>query len=130
MWRFRGFLWALTFLVLSASARADDFLLSGRVVDGQGTPVAGASVRLVHGQTTHEAVTDSQGLFLLKLSSPGGYDLSVTAAKFQPLTQSVELPAGASSLDLQLVPPITRSDSVTVTADVNSLDVVSPDPAE
>jgi Carboxypeptidase regulatory-like domain len=130
MWRLHGFLWALTILLFSASALAADFPVSGRVVDGQGRPVAGASVLLVQGQKAHQAVTDTQGLFQLKLNSPGTYDLLVTASMFQPLSKPVELGAGASSLDLQLIPLITRSDSVTVTADINSLDVVSPDPAE
>jgi hypothetical protein len=130
MWRFRGFLWALTVLLLSASALAADFVISGRVVDGQARPVAGASVLLVQGQKAHQAVTGDQGLFQLKLNSAGTYDLSVTAPMFQPLSKPVELAAGASSLDLQLIPLITRSDSVTVTADINALDVLSPDPAE
>jgi hypothetical protein len=130
MWRLHGFLWALTILLFSSSALAADFPVLGRVVDGQGRPVPGASVLLVQGQKAHQAVTDTQGLFQLKLNSPGTYDLSVTASMFQPLSKPVELGAGASSLDLQLIPLITRSDSVTVTADVNSLDVLSPDPAE
>ncbi|MDX6462243.1 MAG: hypothetical protein QOE55_5940 [Acidobacteriaceae bacterium] len=130
MRRFRGFLWALTVLLLSASALAADFAVSGRVVDGQGRPVAGASVRLVQSQKAHQAVTGAQGLFQLKLNSAGTYDLSVTASIFQPLSKPVELGAGANSLDLQLIPLITRSDSVTVTADINALDVLSPDPAE
>jgi hypothetical protein len=130
MWRFRGFLWALTVLLFSASALAADFPVSGRVVDGQGRPVAGASVLLVQDQKAHQAVTDTQGLFQLKLNSAGTYDLSVTAPMFQPLSKPIELGAGASSLDLQLTPLITRRDSVTVTADINSLDVLSPDPAE
>jgi Carboxypeptidase regulatory-like domain len=130
MWRFRGFLWALTVLLLSASALAADFAVSGRIVDGQGRPVAGASVVLAQGQKAHQAVTGTEGLFQLKLNSAGTYDLSVTAPMFQPLSKPVELSAGASSLNLQLIPLITRSDSVTVTADINALDVLSPDPAE
>jgi hypothetical protein len=130
MRRLRGFLWALTILLFSGSALADDFPVSGRVVDGQGRPVAGASVVLVQDQIAHQAVTDTQGLFQFKLNSAGNYDLSVRAARFQPLSKSVALLAAASSLDLQLIPLITRSDSITVTADINSLDVLSPDPAE
>ena len=130
MLRFRGFMWALTVLLFSASALAADFPISGRVVDGQGRPVPGASVLLAQGQKAHQAVTDTQGRFQLKLNSAGTYDLSVTAPMFQPLSKPVELDARASSLDLQLIPLITRRDSVTVTADINSLDVLSPDPAE
>ncbi len=130
MWCFRRFLWALSALLLPASALAADFAVSGRVVDAQGRPVAGAAVLLVEGQKAQQGVTDTQGLFQLKLDSAGIYHLLVTAPMFQPLSNTVELGAGASSLDLQLTPLITRSDSVTVTADINSLDVLSPDPAE
>ena len=130
MWRFRGFVWALTVLLLSASALAEDFLVYGRVVDEQGRPVAGATVLLVQGQKAQQVLTGSDGLCQLKLNSAGRYDLSVTAPMFQPLAKPVELSAGASNLDLQLTPLITRTDSVTVTADINSLDVLSPDPAE
>ncbi len=130
MGRFRGFLWALTFLLLSASAFADRFPVSGRVVDEQGRPIPGASLLLGQGKKLHQAVTNAQGQFQLKLNSAGGYDLSVRATGFQPVSRFVELGAGGSSFDLQLVPLITRSDSVTVTADINALDVLSPDPAE
>ena len=130
MWRFRGFLWALTVLLLPVSALAADFAVTGRVVDGQGRPAAGATVLLVRGQQVQQAVTGSDGQFQLKLNSAGTYDLSVTAPMFQPLAKPVELSAGKSVLDLQLTPLVTRTDSVTVTADINSLDVLSPDPAE
>ena len=85
---------------------------------------------LVRGQQAQQAVTGSDGQFQLKLNSAGTYDLSVTAPMFQPLAKPVELSAGKSGLDLQLTPLVTRTDSVTVTADINSLDVLSPDPAE
>jgi len=126
----RGFLWALTFLLFSGPALADEFSVSGRVVDAQGKPVSGATVQLLRGNRERQAVTDAQGQFHIKLNSAGSYDLSVTAPTFQPLSKSVGVPAGGSSFNLQLVPVITRSDSVTVTADINSLDVLSPDPAE
>jgi Carboxypeptidase regulatory-like domain len=100
------------------------------VVDAQGRPVSGASVLFVQGKKAHQAVTNAQGQFQLKLNSAGSYDLSVRAATFQPFSKPVKLSAGGSRFDLQLVPLITRSDSVTVTADINSLDVLSPDPAE
>src|ERR1700748_3147475 len=71
MWRFLGFLWALPLLLLSGSALAADFPISGRVVDGHGRPVAGATVLLVQGQTEHQAVTDTQGLFQFNVNSAG-----------------------------------------------------------
>jgi hypothetical protein len=122
--------WALTFLLSCGLALAADFPVSGRLVDGEGKPVSGATVHLAQGKRDHKTRTDAQGHFQMNLKAAGGYDLTVEAAKFQPFSQALTVLPGESSLDLQLVPLITRSDSVTVTADVNAFDVLSPDPAE
>ena len=122
--------WALTFLLFCVTALAEDFRVSGRVIDTQGNPVSGATVHLAREQRDHQALTDTQGQFQIDLNAVGSYDLTVNAETFQPLSKSVELLSGDSNLDLQLIPLITRSDSVTVTADVNAFDVLSPDPAE
>jgi hypothetical protein len=124
------FFWALTFLVFCVSALAADFPVSGRIHDAQGKPLPGAIVHLSQGKMDRQTLTDGQGQFKIRLNAAGSYELTVNAVTFQPLSQSLELVPGGSSLDLQLVPLITRSDSVTVTADVNTLDVLSPDPAE
>ena len=119
-------------VLLSLAAFADDFPVSGRVVDLQGSPIPGATVVFhpARQKLARQALTNGQGRFEIKLSSSGSYGLTVSAAAFQQLSQSLILLPGASSLDLQLVPLITRSDSVIVTADVNTIDVSSPDPAE
>jgi hypothetical protein len=122
--------WALTFLLVCLSVRAEDFPVSGRVVDGQGKPVPGATVHLTRGKRERQTLTDTRGQFEINLNAAGSYALTVTASAFQPLSQSFQLLPRESSLDLQLTPLITRSDSVTVTADVNAFDVLSPDPAE
>ena len=119
-------------VLLSLAAFADGFPVSGRVVDLQGSPIPGATVVFhpARQKLARQALTNGQGRFEIKLSSSGSYGLTVSAAAFQQLSQSLILLPGASSLDLQLVPLITRSDSVIVTADVNTIDVSSPDPAE
>ena len=100
------------------------------MVDAQGKAVAGAAVHIAQGKNDRQTLTDTQGFFAIKLDAAGSYDLTVVAPTFQPLSKSLNLVAQESSLDLQLIPLITRSDTVTVTADVNAFDVLSPDPAE
>src|ERR1700692_4614986 len=123
-------LWALTCLLVCLSVQGEDFPVSGRVVDGQGKPVPRATVHLTRGKRERQTLTDTHGQFEINLNAAGSYALTVTASAFQPLSQSFQLLPRESSLDLQLTPLITRSDSVTVTADVNTFDVLSPDPAE
>jgi hypothetical protein len=123
-------LWLLTLLFTLPHAFAEGLSLSGRVADAQGKPVAGAAVHLVRGKHDRQTLTNTQGQFAIKLDAAGSYDLTVIAPTFQPLSKSLNLVAQESSLDLQLIPLITRNDSVTVTADVNAFDVLSPDPAE
>ena len=120
----------LTILLIALAAFADDLSFSGRVVDSHGKPIAGATVQLVQGKRSRQSLTDAQGRFELKLNAAGTYELTVTAATFQPLAKSLQVVASGSSADLQLTPLLTRTDSVIVTADVNVLDVLSPDPAE
>jgi hypothetical protein len=127
--RFR-WLWLLTLLFILPHAFAEGLSVSGRVADAQRKAVAGAAVHIAQGKNDHQTLTDTQGLFAIKLDAAGNYDLTVVAPTFQPLSKSLNLVAQESSLDLQLIPLITRSDTVTVTADVNAFDVLSPDPAE
>jgi Carboxypeptidase regulatory-like domain len=123
-------LWLLTLLFVLPHASAEGLSVSGRVVDAQGKAVAGAAVHIAQGKNDRQTLTDTQGFFAIKLDAAGSYDLTVVAPTFQPLSKSLNLVAQESSLDLQLIPLITRSDTVTVTADVNAIDVLSPDPAE
>lgn len=76
------------------------------------------------------ARTNREGRFELHIANAGKYELRVTATGFQPLTRMVNLRQGDASYEIQLTPLITRNESVTVTADVNEVDVLSPDPAE
>ncbi len=123
-------LWALKLVLVCLSATAEDFPVSGRVVEVQGNPISGATVHLVQGKTDLQTLTGAQGQFQINLNVGGSYDLYVNAVAFQPLSKSLILLTGGTSLELQLIPLITRTDSVTVTADVNATDVLSPDPAE
>ena len=51
MRHFRSLLWTQTFLLCFGSALAEESPASGRVVDAQGKPVSGTTVRLVQENT-------------------------------------------------------------------------------
>ena len=51
MRHFRSLLWTQTFLLCFGSALAEESPASGRVVDAQGKPVSGTTVRLVQEKT-------------------------------------------------------------------------------
>ena len=118
--------------LLSLPACADEFFVSGRVVDEQGKPVAGATVQLFRAQHGNKCQTNTggDGQFRISVNPAGDYTLRVDAANLQPLSKAVELMSGGTALEVQLTPLITRKDTVVVTADVNDIDVLSPDPAE
>jgi hypothetical protein len=118
--------------ILPVGAFAQGGLLSGRVIDTRGKPVAGASLRVVEKQQgkTHDAVSDAEGYFAIAVDAQGTGVLEVHAAKFQPLSKAIQLAAGESQFEIELLPAVAYNESVAVTADVNDLDVLSPDPAE
>ena len=68
-----------------------------------------------------------QGMFALGHLLPGQYQLSVSAANYQPLEKSVVVAAGGGDSEIRLEPVISQT--VVVTADLTGDDVMSPDPA-
>jgi hypothetical protein len=119
-------------LLFSVAAPAEDFSVSGRVADSQDNPVFAATVQFIpEGRgRMQQTITGRDGHFEIRLDMQGQYDLRVAAIGFQPLSEAIKLAPGAGRLAIQLNPLLTRNDSVIVTADVNALDVMSPDPAE
>ena len=122
----------LAFLGFSLAAWADSLSVHGRVVDAHGAPVAGAEIQLVEGHAgaPHQATTDSDGAFQFSVSRAGVYLLKVGAPTFQPLAETIHVLPHGAEYELQLTPQLTRNESVTVTADINDVDIISPDPAE
>lgn len=119
-------------LVSLGYAWGADTSLTGRLVDMQDKPVSGAKLHLVSraGKTTTQATSDSSGGFVFPSVSPGDYTLSAAAPGFSEINKPVHI-AGreATSVDLRLNSLATRTDTVTVAADVQDIDVQSPDPA-
>ena len=118
-------------LLLASSMAAADLSVSGRVLDSQGYPVAGAVVQLTRPPMpfTQRTKTQVDGRFEFHLTLGGEHVIKVTAEGFEPVTK--HLFVGASmTFDLRLEKISVAKESVTVTADVNESDVLSPDPGE
>ena len=112
---------------------ADNVSVGGRITDPQGTPVAGATVRLSQDgdQPVRWTPTDPEGQFVFHSLTPGVYKLAATAPGFVGVNRSVTVDAtSAVTLDLQFAKLASRSEAVTVTADVTNLDLQNPDPAQ
>jgi hypothetical protein len=118
------------FLPIVALARG--IAVSGTVSDPAGRPVANASLELMDGNGTARAraVTDSAGHFDLTQDSPGEYKLVVKAAGFEIASKKLEFNAVDGRFEVDFILAIHASESITVTSNVNQVDLFSPDPAE
>jgi hypothetical protein len=78
-----------------------------------------------------ETFTDSQGLFFFANLKPGEHHLTAKFSGFAPVSTTVVLTneqGHAENIRFVTISPL--NDSVTVTADVNEMNVREPDPAE
>lgn len=99
-----GALLALALLVPAARLHAQGLgTIRGIVVDANGKPVAGATVRSTGGAAT--ATTDAGGLFTLKVK-PGVHEVTATRKGYATDTaKGVDVKAGATKdLSLLLLP--------------------------
>jgi hypothetical protein len=90
--------------------------LSGQVVDGDGSPIPGATLETGHAS----AIADQQGAFLLSLN-PGDYKLQVSAQGYAPITVPLSI---KSDTDIKI--QVGASSTATVVAHA---DEVSADPS-
>lgn len=123
----------LFFLPFSLSAQA--IILKGRVTDPQGNALAGASIEMVgrgaDGREVRIASTSgSEGRFEIEIKSSGNFSVTVSVDGFRPVTRSINLRAGTEpAIEIRMSELAGVVDSVSVTADVNEVDVLTPDPA-
>jgi Carboxypeptidase regulatory-like domain len=130
---YRSLVLTLLVLPLAPSVWAADGSLTGKLTDPQGKSVAGAKLRLESGRDSNpvESVTDPGGQFVFSSLAEGTYQLSAMAAEFAEVKKTFHLGTGeALTVDLQFSRLGSRTDTVTVTADVKDIDIQSPDPAE
>ncbi len=122
-------------LVCTAAApiQAADGAVTGRLTDPQGQPVAGASLRLTSDRPSDpvERVSDAQGRFSFPALAAGTYQLTAAAAGLAGTKKAFHLSDRETlTVDVQFSQVKSRADTVTVSADVQDIDVQSPDPAE
>ena len=78
--------------------------VSGRVVDHEGRPIAGASVRLGKDQWAPAEKTDADGRFRCKSAAATENDLTVQANGYAPEVRSVRASDGLAPLEFRLNP--------------------------
>jgi hypothetical protein len=125
----------ITVLVLCSAplARAADGSVAGELNDPQGKPVAGAKLRVTSGSGLNpmESVSDPSGRFVFSSLAEGDYQISAQTAEFDEVKKTLHVgDSEALTVDLQFSRLASRTDAVTVTADVKDIDIQSPDPAE
>jgi hypothetical protein len=112
-----GCLLTLTPVAAAAPAQAVHSEISGKLVDPQGVPVFGATVR-AKGETNsavREARTDEQGKFALSGLPPGHYLITAEAAAFVKLSLKIALGNGERrelQLAFQQLAEVTQSITV------------------
>jgi len=124
---------ALLFLLLMTGAiLAQEILLRGRVVDPEGKALPDASFQIVgQHQVLAHAVSGPDGQFVAKLRSPGEFIIKAEAPGFRPVVRSITVRSiGNSGIEIRMDQLSPRTENVTVTADLNETNVLSPDPGE
>jgi hypothetical protein len=109
-----------------------DGRISGRLTDTQDRPVAGAKLRLTpaRGGAANQIASDDGGGFVFPSVPPGDYQITAAAPGFIDTKKAVQVGNEETlTVDLRFASLASRTDTVTVTADVKDIDVQSPDPA-
>src|ERR1700685_856010 len=122
---------------LSLPLSAQEIALRGQVTDPQGEGLAKASVQLIRhdsagkGEALRQTISGPDGRFEIRAASAGEFDVRVDAEGFRQVIVTQNLhPSGNPQITIQMGQISSRVETVTVTADVNGTDVLSPDPAE
>src|ERR1041385_7494383 len=119
----------VAFLSLCAAAQdLDNVTITGKVTDQNGAVIPGATVKATRDETKFErtVVTDGDGVYKIIQLAPGKYTLTASANTFQATVETgLEFIAGRNAqIDLVLLPPEMKLDTVTVTAeDASPVDV-------
>jgi hypothetical protein len=120
------------FLTPLLVAQNQNVIQVGSVIDSQGKTLAGADVVVSsNGKIVSRTRSGTDGLFRIALDAGGSYTVTVEVSGFQPVTIHVAVrSANSRPIEIRLAKLPTRIENVTVTADVNETDVLSPDPGE
>lgn len=122
----------LLFLLTPQGVHAQAILINGRAIDPQGKALPGVSIQIVsQDQIVADAISAADGKFVAKLKLSGQLTLKAEAPGFRPVVQPITVrPGGNSAIEIKMGQLSSRIENVTVTADLNETDVLSPDPGE
>jgi uncharacterized protein involved in tellurium resistance len=122
------------FLLLAPCAllAQEEIVLKGNVSDPHGNALPNALVQLIaHNQLVSQSKSGADGQFLLKISSSGEFTIKVESPGFRTESRAVTVHvSGNPEIAISMSQVASRNENVTVTADINESDVLSPDPAE
>ncbi|HYW73706.1 MAG TPA: TonB-dependent receptor, partial [Pyrinomonadaceae bacterium] len=107
--------------------------MSGSLLDPSGNVVPAATIRLLRlaDSSAKEILTNSQGQFFFTDLNPGEYRLSAEFPGFTVVTRTIALADDQARTETVHFSAVSsRTESVTITADVTDLSISSPDPAE
>lgn len=79
-------------------------VVSGRVTNPKGAPIAGAEIQLSSGQKSGTTVSDAEGRYIVKGVEPGAGELSVSHPDYAKERKTVQLSAEGKRLDIVLHP--------------------------
>jgi hypothetical protein len=118
-------------LMPCALAAQQQIVLTGHVIDPLGNSLPKASVQVLdRTRVLGRATSGTDGSFHMNLSAPGAFVVKVEVPGFRPVEQPVDIaPSRNSDITVKMSRLLVRAESVLVTADVNDMDVMSPDPA-
>jgi hypothetical protein len=117
---------------VSVPLLAQEIVLHGRVIDPEGNALPDASIQLIErNQVLAQTTSGPNGQFLVRARSSGEFVIQAAAPGFRPIIRPITVrPTGNAAIDITMSQLSSRVENITVTADVNESDVLSPDPAE
>lgn len=90
-------------ILLAYSSFAQSFTLTGRVLDGSGAPITGASISITRsGAKPVLTESSTEGRYTISNLSPGPYRINILKAGFAELQQNVEVKTSLDALDFTL----------------------------
>ncbi|MGB7603410.1 MAG: carboxypeptidase-like regulatory domain-containing protein [Candidatus Sulfotelmatobacter sp.] len=127
-----GISFLLLLLLTPHVLQAQEIVISGRAIDPQGEALPGVSIQIItQDQIVAEAISGADGQFVARLKSSGQFTLKAEAPGFRSVVQTIAFRAsGNSTVEIRMGQLSSRIENVTVTADLNETDVLSPDPGE
>jgi hypothetical protein len=117
---------------LSLSVLGQEIVLKGRVTDPQGNALPNASIQLIgHNQVLAQAMSKPDGQFLMNVQSAGEFVVKAAASGFRPVIREITVRSSCNSLiEIEMSQLSSRIENITVTAEMNQSDVLTPDPGE